>query len=637
MADKKPKSQNKANNSVQKTQEKAQILSDRKPCDKRRLAIIIVAVIAVLAILAGSVYGVWYAIYGTRFDYLTGNIGKYITLAEGDYSGYELNVTVPEPTQLDVDERILQTLAKNKSKTPLNNGFYVVPTAPIANGWKLKIWYRGYTLDEDGKKIDIDGTCNFTSAEASELEIGSGTFVSGFEISLIGKYLSECSKFATAVSGTVLDTDIIVVNMNAMYPDGSSEQYTGKRIDLSDEDLEEVYGEGFREAIAGVQIGSTLDDVLIAEMENGTAVYTDIKVVSAVRPTIAYTSGTYSNGERVTVEYTVTPSDGESKAQRITFVLSEQVIGGNFGGALREILYSLLGGGEVGDTVSVSEEDSSGTVYSNPRVISVEKREDKPITVDAHFPYDYSEKSLQGKTVKFDVYVDSAIVYEAPELTDEFISDTLKLTADDLSAYSGDTLTEKYRGMVRAELMSEYQAKLESQADELVWARLVERVVYSDKKLPKGELRAIVNEYKQGFKEYCELYKGQYETTSAAAMDYFGIGDGSKWEEYVRSVAVQSIVEKMIFYYIAREENLLPVGDEFDTLYNEKVEHLLEDYLVSKKCDRANYETEEAYLAAVADYRAQMLELYTVESIKETVYYESAMPKIRALATLVKP
>ena len=644
MAKNKPNSSKNVNKSVQKTQKNQQIKpgmeeQDKKPINKKKLITVVAASILGLCFILGIAFGVWYAIYGRRFDYTTGNIGRYITLDRGDYMGYEVKATVPEPSELDFDERILQTLAKYKSTKPQNDGFYYRPNSPIANGWKLRIWYRGYTLDEDGKKVDIDGTCNFSASSPSELTIGSGEFVSGFEISLIGKNISDYSKFSSVTRGSVRADDIIILTMNAMYPppDGGDERYSNYRIDLSDDDIDEVWGEGFREALTGVEIGTVLETPILTQMSGGTAVYTDVKVSSVIRPTMTYTEGSFKSGDRITVEYTVTDTDGEDKTLPISFTLDETVIGGEFPSYMRELFYPFLAGGEVGDEKNITQTDSDGNTYSNPKVIAVEKREDKPITVDAYFPYDYSEESLRCKTVKFDVYVDDAIVYDAPLLTDEFITDRLKLTEQSLADYEGDTLTDKYCNKVREELRQEYEAKLNAQIDELVWKHLISKTSYDEDNMPKGELRAVMNSYVEDFLAYYELYKKNYESMEYAAMDYFSIGDGARWRDYVRSIAVQDMVQQMIFYYIARAENFLPDDATLEELYTKKVESLLTDYLEHKGCDREDFDTEDEYLSAVEEYRAEIIEMNGEDAITEAVRYEYAMPKIIELATVVKP
>ena len=605
---------------------------------KRRTLIIVSATLLVLAIAAGVVFGVIHSINNRRFDFLSGDISKYIKLSREDYAGYEIDVTVPEPTERELEERILATLAKNKSKTPLYNGYYVTPSTPIQNGWVLKIWYRGYTIGEGGEELEFDGGCNFSSSTPAELEIGSGDFVSGFELGLIGNNITEYSKFTSTTSGRVESHDIIVVSMTAMYPDGKSEILELRRIDLADDDVDTVWGEGFKEAMIGLDIGSVLDDnPIVTEMEGGTALYTDIKVHSAVRPTVSHTDGSYQNDERVTVEY-ITSSDEGEKTNKVTFTLNEYVIGGNFGGELRELMYTLLGGGEVGvaKDASFTDEDT-GITYSSPRVVSVDKREDKPIVVEAYFPYDYSEESLRGKTAYFDVYVTGAIVYEAPSLTDGFITETLKLTVDELSEFAGDTLTEKYRDKVRSELYAEYEAKMDAQKEELVWAHISEALEYDPDALPEGDVKAVKAQYTADFMAYYEYYKKQYTSLADAAMDYFGIKNGSLWKDYIDALAREDIAEKMVLYYISREEGFLPERSELERLYNEKVDELLVSYLSQNHCKRENYDSDEAYNAAVAEYREAMVAEYTRDSIFDALCYEIAMPKIIALAIVNKP
>ncbi len=649
MANKKTKSSKNVNNNKQKQEKPSnykvikpkKVKKEKKPINKKRLAIIICSAVLALVVLAGAAFGIWYAIYGRRFDYLTGDIEKYITISKSDYSGYVINVTVPEPTELDVEERILQTLAEYKSTTPKNNGYYFVPDYSIANGWKVKIWYRGYTLDESGNKVDLDGTSNLSSSSAAELEIGSGDFVSGFEISLIGKNISDYSKLTSFSTGAVREGDIVILNMDAMLTDAPAQRYQNLQIDLSASDVNEKWGEGFREAILEMQVGATRDEALIARMPNGfDAVYQNITVNSAIRPTLTYTEGSYVNGEIITVEYTVIDAEGESKPGRTAFTLDEGIIGGSFGGALREMMYTLLGGGELGVTYDVSKTDSdTGYVYSSPRVVSVEKPENKPIVVDAHFPYDYSEESLRGLSVKFDVYVVEAVVYDAPELNDEFITSRLKLTEADLAYYEGETLSEKYRDMVTEQITNEYYEAYESQVEELVWTHLMSAVEYDEDNMPRGELRAVMNEYIEDFEAYCELYSGQYESVELAACDYFEIADGSLWRDFVRNRAAQDIVRRMIMYYVARTENFMPEDENISIvdLYNTKIDEVLVDYLEYKGCTPDKYSSTAEYDAAVSAYRQEIIDLNGEQTILESVYYAYIMPKIIELAVVEKP
>lgn len=603
----------------------------------RKTLTVIISVALVLLITAGIVFGVFYSAYNTRFDYMKDDIARYIKLDRSDYAGYDINVTVTEPTELELEERILQILADNKPKTPLYNGYYVTPLVPLENGWVVNIWYRGYTYDEHGNEVEFDGGCNFTSTTAKALELGSGDFISGFEIGLIGKNITEYSKFTVTTSGVVDDEDIAVVNMLAMFPDGSSEICKQKRIDLSAPNVDEIWGEGFKEALVGKTIGDELSE-FITEMEDGTAVYTDIKIISTVKPTRPHTTGEYSNGDKITVEYKVTRPGEDSETKKTSFTLNEYVIGGNFGGEMRELMYSLLGGGTVGVAKETSFTDSNGVEYSSPKVVSVERREDKPIVVEAYFPYDYSEESLRGKKAYFDVYVDGAIIYETPKLTEAFITETLKLSAESLAEYDGDGIVEKYRAKIWAELTLEYNEKLEAQIEELVWARLSKRLVCDYDKLPVGEVRAVKAEYTSDFMEYYEGYKSVYASINDAALDYFGIsGDGSLWKEYVDAVAREDIAQKMVLYYIARQESFLPDIETLDGLYKDKVEELLTEYLTEKHCEREDFDTEEEYLAAVEKHRADMIEEYGEKSIFDALCYEIVVPKLKQLANVKKP
>ena len=337
---------------------------------------------------------------------MNGNISKYLKLSDEDYLGYEVNVTVPEPTDFDVNEKILQILCANKSKTAENNGLWVVPlAAPIDNGWIVRIWYRGYTIDEDGNQVEFDGGCNFTASEPEKVEIGKGKFIPGFESGLIGKLITDYSTFTYNTSGFVESHDIVVVTMTAMYPDGKSESIKSGRIDLTDDKFEERWGSGLKEALIGKEIGKTYSENVLSEMSDGTAMYSDIKISSTVRPTMPCTEGSYQKDERVTVEYTVTKPGEEPETETCApFTLNQYAIGGMFGtGVVSDLMHALLYSTDktIGTPVNVSYTDEDGVIYSNPRVVSVHKREDNPIVVQGQFPYNYKEESLRGKTAYF--------------------------------------------------------------------------------------------------------------------------------------------------------------------------------------------------------------------------------------------
>ncbi len=123
------------------------------------------------------------------FDYESADLSLYITLPDSAYK----NNTVTLPTSYiisdeDVDEAIADELFDNKVKT---NGDTQITDQPIKLGDSAFIYYTGYL---DGEAFS--GGSNASSSSPSELSIGSGTFIPGFEEGLIGLVPNETSKDA---------------------------------------------------------------------------------------------------------------------------------------------------------------------------------------------------------------------------------------------------------------------------------------------------------------------------------------------------------------------------------------------------------------------------------------------------------
>ncbi len=101
------------------------------------------------------------------------NIGEYIEL--GEYKGLEYSIPVPEVTQQEIDDTVASILS---SSTALEE----VEGRPAETGDTLVIDYVG-TLDG----VAFDGG----TAQGSELTLGSGLFIEGFEDGLIGAEKGE--------------------------------------------------------------------------------------------------------------------------------------------------------------------------------------------------------------------------------------------------------------------------------------------------------------------------------------------------------------------------------------------------------------------------------------------------------------
>ncbi len=121
------------------------------------------------------------------FDYESADLSQYITLSASEYAA--LNVTIGKEYKFDesaVDDYINKELFKQKKKT---DGDTKVTDQPIKLGDSAYIYYTGYLNGEA-----FDGGSNADAENPSELSIGSGSFIDGFEEGLIGVIPSATSK-----------------------------------------------------------------------------------------------------------------------------------------------------------------------------------------------------------------------------------------------------------------------------------------------------------------------------------------------------------------------------------------------------------------------------------------------------------
>lgn len=604
----------------------------------KRLWFRITAIAVLLAIVIGGVATALYFILRKDFDYMTSDLSDYVIISEDDYKNYDITVSVKRPGALELEERIMQLLASKKSSKAENDGV-AQTVGVITNGSVVSIRYRGYTVDSDGNEVEFDGGTNFTSSTGYSLAIGSGDFISGFEYGLLGKEISEYSSMTSVTSGKIKASDIALVSMYIGYTGGVTDQLTNVRIDLSDPAMREKYGDELIDKLIGSSIGVNLGNIA-AETDSGSVVkdtvYCDVTVKSVIRPSIVSTEGAYKYGDIVKITYKETDGDDVRTVTR-KLLLENGIIDTNFGPELREFFYPLVDSeGTVGYKSPKTVTDDDGVIYSDLEVIGVVKYEDKPITVEAYFPYDYEEASLAGKKVYFDVYVDNIIYYDTPVLDEKFITETAGLTEEELAGYEG-TLIEKYRARVMETLEEEYEESVRYVAEQKMWEHLNASAEFVE--IPEELVKSLYDKYYGEMASvYNEYYSMYYESVEVFAPYYFGYDTSiDTVESYLTEIAETEVKEKLIFYYIGREEELFPDEDELNELFDEKVELLLPSYLSQNDCKRENFEDDESYNAKVAELRHEMIhEYYTEALIREAILYEVAIPKMLDMANEIK-
>ena len=226
---------------------------------QKNMAIIITAAVLAVILIAVAVFLIVdYVKKDKGFDYIGSNLSQYIEFTE-DYKNYKLEVDIASPKDIDIDVAILSLLAQDKGDV-LNNGGLVKSPITIGAGDVVRIWYRGYLIGEDGEEIEVTGMSNFGDKDAYDLEIGSGSFIPGFELGLWGVNTGEYSKFVKITEGTPQSDQIAYVSFTRVVGEDTSTKLsrTSVRMDLST-DIDATFGAGFKARIMQADIGDKME------------------------------------------------------------------------------------------------------------------------------------------------------------------------------------------------------------------------------------------------------------------------------------------------------------------------------------------------------------------------------------------
>ena len=263
----------------------AKAADGEKKLSEKNLAVLITAIVLLTFIVGTSAFFLVEAIINNRFfSYRTSNLSNYVELSEESYKGNKINLDIAKPRDIDVDVAILALLASDKGERTHSGEKLTSNTDfTITAGAVLKIWYRGYLLDDEGGEIDIANMSNFTGSSASSLEIGSGKFISGFELGLLGKNTADYPRFVkiTDAATDITESHVAYVSFSRLVEGGDKTKDTlkasGARIVLSKDDVDTNFGTGFKDKLLSATIGTKLDSFEVT-LDGKKYTYSDVTV-----------------------------------------------------------------------------------------------------------------------------------------------------------------------------------------------------------------------------------------------------------------------------------------------------------------------------------------------------------------------
>ncbi|MBE6645618.1 MAG: hypothetical protein E7612_09650 [Ruminococcaceae bacterium] len=349
-----------------------------------------------------------------------------------------------------------------------------------------------------------------------------------------------------------------------------------------------------------------------------------------------FESGSVKAGDVIYLSYSVMLPDGSYSTKTNERIdLSDDSTDSFYGEGFKAYFESsnIIIGNKISESKTFSCENGTA-IYYDMTVVYAIRCSSEPVTVDARFPANYGEETLRGKEVKFDVYFKSSVVYDVPEYNDEFITETLKITAEELEKYEGSSLTEKHRAYLLEALKAENEQTRATLIEEAVWDYYNEKVKI--KKLPESELESVYQEiYAEIYNQYTSYYSAVYSTIEAFIIARYGADRNADAKSLMVAEAESIVTEKIIFYYIIRKENLIPSEKEYESsyekIYKEHRDYYVEDIYAE---EISKLETEDEKQARIKEIETEMLEYFGEEYFAELVYYDYAYDKIISFANV---
>lgn len=254
-------------------------------------------------------------------DFINGNLSGFITVSEEQYKDYEIKINVPPVSDAELEEDIIKLLASNRGERDGDYRFDL--DDEIRPGDVVYLRYAGYLIDEDGNRVEIPGETNFKLSDTElkatgGIKIGGGSMMSGFEGSLVGIVPSEHQcEFTLAKGGSVLEGDVVYVTATYVKEsDGMLYEGENIRIDLGDENVEDMWGAGIYNYLAEKSIGIT-NTTPITMSCNGTDVNGNPinEKITFVKAKVNYATRNCENDKVLTVKAAY-PYDYEDKELR---------------------------------------------------------------------------------------------------------------------------------------------------------------------------------------------------------------------------------------------------------------------------------------------------------------------------------
>ena len=339
-----------------------------------------------------------------------------------------------------------------------------------------------------------------------------------------------------------------------------------------------------------------------------------------------------SEGDVLYLSYSLLSPKGKEQFTDVRVDLTRTDLDATFG----EGFCKALLGTEITEDGTIASFTTTGAegknVYSDVKILKAYPKDSKYLTVTGTLPYDWEDYELAGTTVYFDIFPHYFTAYELPELGEEFILEVLELTAEDLAEYEGETLVDKYKASIRAELELSNEEEMRRIREEAMWYHYneVAKVI----EYPEDAVLAIYEKDVDEIKTVWEQYQDSYPRLDDFARAYLSLTADSDWEAKLMDDAKAEVKEKLIFYYIIRKEGLLPSESQYRELYDKLFDEYVVYYMEDKTAE--DYTSVEAYEKARADAEVAVMSFYGDAFFRDQAYYDFAIDALLDFAVVEK-
>ena len=336
------------------------------------------------------------------------------------------------------------------------------------------------------------------------------------------------------------------------------------------------------------------------------------------------TSGKVLDGDEIVFSYT---EGGKRRIFKTSLSKCDAVYG--------EGMSSFLSKAEIGISAQELSTSLSGEtlLYNNIMIEYAIRSVSTPLTAEIYFPHHYAISELRGRTATVEIRFRGSVVYNVPEYNSEFITGTLGIGEDKLSAYTGADTVARHRAMLLSECESEAKYIRDCLVEEAVWDHLVSKAQLTE--LPREALEKSYNDIYSGiYLMYVNLYSSIFDSPEKFSAWYYGLDGTSDVASHVMKLCEREVTEKLIFYHIAKAEGLLPTGEDFESAYNTLVDEEFSYYTEGSLKAELDALSGEAREKRLAELRVEMLSTYGEEYFAEIVYYEAAFPMILGYANI---